>query len=184
MEKLRVLASSWLLATFGGIGYVFLKDNNIKVFDATLNDPLLDKMLLSLLISFTGMLGISFLWFLDSRVYRSLFASTFLEALHLEQKSIYLIQIRHQIAKNTRTNNNGVVKFISLYYLIMILFLSFISLFFIIYTCTSLGDNCPLIILIPFIILIYFEIYRAFKHNSNANWVKIKHNNKRYVHID
>lgn len=81
----RTLASTWLLAAFGGIGLV-LKDH---VGGA--------PTLLIAGIAAAGGLGVALLWILDCLVYHSLLAATFTEQLKLESHHSWLPPVAHNM---------------------------------------------------------------------------------------
>ena len=82
-HQYRMLASTWLLAMFGGVGF------------ALSHDPL--GVPPELLVTVTGLaaaLGVTQLWSLDLRVYHQLLDSCFAEGLRLERLYAWLPQIR------------------------------------------------------------------------------------------
>jgi hypothetical protein len=83
----RALASTWLLAAFGGVGYVL--SNNVGGHAA----------LLSAAIGAAAALGIVLLWMLDLQVYHSLLVGAFSEQLRLEREHRWLPQSAHQMQK-------------------------------------------------------------------------------------
>jgi hypothetical protein len=86
----RALASTWLLAAFGGVGYVL--SNNVGGHAA----------LLSAAIGAAAALGIVLLWILDLQVYHSLLVGAFSEQLRLEREHPWLPQSAHQMQKAHR----------------------------------------------------------------------------------
>ncbi len=83
-SRYRQLASTWLLATFGAMG--FCLSNN---FDLSFS-----KNLLIAGIAFAGMVGIVLLWVIDLLAYHQLLGSFFVEGLKLELEYSWLPPIR------------------------------------------------------------------------------------------
>jgi hypothetical protein len=75
--KIRVLASTWLLATFGGIGFIATKEINIGV-------PVTG---LITILCFASSIGITVLWILDLLIYQQLCNCWFQCRNELEHKS-------------------------------------------------------------------------------------------------
>src|SRR5262249_13324069 len=73
----RTIASTWLLATIGGIGFVL---------GSTFNSTIIDFRLAGALIASAGAVGIFLLWLLDVKVYHRLLLAVFDEAKTLETK--------------------------------------------------------------------------------------------------
>jgi hypothetical protein len=82
-SQYRILASTWLLAAFGAIGYV-LTAEHLAVSAASI----------VLLVSLAGSVGILLLWTLDLLVYHRLLDANFLEGLKLELEFPAVPQIR------------------------------------------------------------------------------------------
>src|SRR5512134_877134 len=81
----RSLASTWLLATFAGIGFV-LKDIHTPYSHLFIGG-----------IALAGALGILMLWLLDLKVYHLLLAAAFAEQLRLERKYDWLPRMAHSM---------------------------------------------------------------------------------------
>jgi len=111
----KSLASTWLLATFGAIGFIMI--NKIEPKELTI-----------CIISFAGSIGIFLLWLIDLRVYQQLLAANFVEGYELEKKYSWLPQIRHSITKTQKTGT--VVSNLSWFYIIAIEILFVTSIFF------------------------------------------------------
>lgn len=79
----RTFASTWLLATFGGIGFI-LKET-----------PTAHPLLLVAGVSAAGALGIHLLWLMDIMVYHRLLTAVFAEQLLLEGRYARLPQTAH-----------------------------------------------------------------------------------------
>jgi len=78
-----LLASTWLLASFTGIGFVITKLNG---------DP--SEALILCLISAGGSVGILIIWALDILGYHRLLAANFIEGLRIEIENQHLPQTR------------------------------------------------------------------------------------------
>lgn len=65
--KIRSLASTWLLATFAGVGFVLTKQG----------DFVFDKSTISILICWAGAIGVLVLWVLDLQLYQRLLNAWF-----------------------------------------------------------------------------------------------------------
>jgi hypothetical protein len=83
----RALASTWLLAAFGAIGFILAKDFN----------PIIAKDLLIATIGICGAIGIYLLWVLDLLVYQRLLDAAFVEAKKLETRNTWLPQVRNNM---------------------------------------------------------------------------------------
>lgn len=81
----RSLASTWLLATFGGTGFV-LTETIEWVFD---------EALIIGFIGVAGSIGIVLLWLIDIMVYQRLLHAAFVTGVKLEERYPWLPPIRH-----------------------------------------------------------------------------------------
>ncbi len=81
----RVLASTWLLATFGAMGFSLTQ---------TLHAALPTEVV-TLALGVAGAIGIFLLWILDLLVYHRLLDASFTEALKLETAFPQVPQVRH-----------------------------------------------------------------------------------------
>ena len=81
--RYRLLASTWFLAAFGGMGYVLSAHNKIPFPSAWI----------ILGISVAASLGIQLLWVIDLLVYRRLSDANFLTGLKLEKTNPTLPQV-------------------------------------------------------------------------------------------
>lgn len=70
----RGLASTWLLATFAGVGYLFSKDSRFP-----------DPYLMGASVFLAGGVGIRLIWMLDLGVYHQLLIAVFQEGYRLEK---------------------------------------------------------------------------------------------------
>ncbi len=87
----RGVASSWLLATFGAVGFLlFGKDGDIA------------HPWMAAAICILGALGISLLWMLDLHIYQRLLVAAFEQGRVLEDKFAWLPQIRNTMRKYTK----------------------------------------------------------------------------------
>ena len=80
----RNMASGWLLATFGAMGFVLTQKIDIG----------LDRELIIALIALAGGTGIALLWVLDLLVYHHLLDACFIEGLILERRYAWLPPFR------------------------------------------------------------------------------------------
>jgi hypothetical protein len=80
----RTLASTWLLAAFGAMG--FLLTNELAVA--------LPTEVVVLAVGFAASTGLTLLWVLDLLVYHRLLDASFVEALKIEEKYPQLPQVR------------------------------------------------------------------------------------------
>jgi hypothetical protein len=89
----RNMASAWLLATFGGMGFAVTQTIHVG----------LPRELVLALVALAGGAGIALLWVIDLLVYHRLLISCFAEGVMLEHRYPWLPQIRH----NMRTTQPG-----------------------------------------------------------------------------
>jgi len=82
-HQYRLLASTWLLAMFAGVGFALSKQ------DLTIPAELIVSVL-----GLAGAIGITQLWNLDIRVYHQLLDSCFVQSLKLEREYPWLPQLR------------------------------------------------------------------------------------------
>lgn len=88
----RSLTSTWLLATFGGIGFVLQEQASL-----TLYVPYLIAA-----IAYAGAAGVLLLWLLDLGVYHKLLSSAFSEQLRLEKQNTWLPQVAHKMMETQK----------------------------------------------------------------------------------
>lgn len=106
-SKYRSLASTWLLATFAGIGFILSEKLNMTIpIDLTISA-----------ISVAGSIGIYLLWNLDHMVYHRLLESTFVECFKLEDEYQWLPKAAHNM-RIMQENGIGVSSRILLFYLV------------------------------------------------------------------
>lgn len=82
-HQYRILASTWLLAMFAGVGFALSKENL----------PFPPELLIGV-VGLAGAVGVTLAWNLDLRVYHQLLDSYFVEGLRLEREHRWLPQIR------------------------------------------------------------------------------------------
>jgi len=85
----RALASTWMLATFAGIGVVISKDLSVQF----------PKELIIAAMGLASAVGLSLLWMLDLLVYQRLLDSAYYEARKLEIDQPWLPQVRNNMRK-------------------------------------------------------------------------------------
>jgi hypothetical protein len=88
-HQYRLLASTWLLATFVAMGYVLI---NLEVSKGDWLSPHRDLVIAG--IALLGAIGIRLIWILDVRVYHQLLDACFVEGLRLEHKNDWLPSVR------------------------------------------------------------------------------------------
>lgn len=86
----RTLASTWLLAAFTGVGFVFSQTGW----------PV-DRELAAVLIALAGALGIFLVWILDVLVYHDLLIGSYVAGLELEQRYPWIPPGRSNFARLT-----------------------------------------------------------------------------------
>lgn len=102
----RALASTWLLASFAGMGYVAAQQRlGIDV----------NRWFVIALIAFAGALGIALLWNLDLLVYHQLLDVNFEEAKHLEDLYPWLPRTRTRMVHVMP--GEGVLRRVVLFYI-------------------------------------------------------------------
>jgi hypothetical protein len=120
---IRALASAWILAAIGSIGWLFNSYNFL-----TWAVP---QGLLMVMISTLASLGISTLWVLDQHVFQRLLNSVFLVGLKLEKDDPELPPIRSMMIKTQE--GSGASKWQLLFYIVPIAIFtsfSFLLIFF------------------------------------------------------
>lgn len=183
MEKVRLLASTWLLATLGGILFLFVRGSNIMLFNAE-SGALWDKALIASLIAFSGASGISFLWVLEGRVFRGLLAATWLFAMRLETQCEGLMGFRQSITQYSNIKSHGTSWVVGLYYQSQVFFLLVLSALFFawhVYSATSVSSawNAGLSFLAGFLFAI-LVVGRLRRFCNGANWRSIAKANPRW----
>ncbi|RYF88110.1 MAG: hypothetical protein EOO00_11655 [Chitinophagaceae bacterium] len=140
----RLLASTWLLASLGAIGYILQGDLTTVV----------DKKILIGSIGLVANIGIYLLWLLDIKVYHRLLHSAFKQGIYLEIKYDWLPRTRidmligHQAGDVTRST--------SLYYVCSTTLLGLIGAISFVF---NFNETLPrLLVIIAFVILSVIQI--------------------------
>ncbi len=90
--RYRTLASTWLLATFAGIGFMF----SDKV------EPPIPREIVSVMIAVAGAIGISLLWLIDVLIYHDLLIAGYAVGKQLEDLYPWLPPVRSNFSLLTR----------------------------------------------------------------------------------
>ena len=105
-SRYRALASTWLLAAFGGIGFVLTTELSFVTLPAEWAVAL---------VGLAAAAGVYLLWMLDLLVYHRLLDAAFVEAWRLEERHPWLPQVRAGMMK--LQNAVGVLRYVRLFYL-------------------------------------------------------------------
>lgn len=89
-NRYRSLASTWILAAFVGIGYLFSRHKIDLPFNTSIAVVILCVL---------ATIGISLLWHLDIVVYQKLWFGTIIEMARLEKKNKWLLGVNNEILK-------------------------------------------------------------------------------------
>lgn len=89
-SKYRALASTWLLATFGAVGFVLSQDSLQLPFD---------RLAGASALALAGAIGIALLWNLDLMVYHRLLDAVFVAALEVEARNTAIPPIRTNMVR-------------------------------------------------------------------------------------
>ncbi len=95
-SRYRILASTWLLATFTGMGFV------VTALGGDLGQA---KWLIVSALAAAGATGVLLLWNLDLRVYHRLLDAVFIQALSLEESYPWLPQVRRAIISSQKSGD-------------------------------------------------------------------------------
>ncbi len=98
--KYRILASSWLLATFVAIGFLLSKDNLLPF----------SHLIAVTIICVIGILGLYLLWYEDTFVQELLLDINVVEALELEKRNSWIPQLHHRFLHLYKNTNARFVK--------------------------------------------------------------------------
>jgi hypothetical protein len=101
----RGIASTWLLATFGGLGFVFSGKTAFPI----------DAILVGFGIALAGAAGIILLWILDLQVYHVLLEANYHTGLELERHHAELGSLRKYT--NRLTRGRGVLPRVQVFYI-------------------------------------------------------------------
>jgi len=91
-SRYRALASTWLLAAFAGIGFVFTQ---------TVTAPW-PREVIAVAIALAGAVGITLLWVLDVLVYHELLIAGYVVGKRLEERYAWLPPVRTNFSKLTK----------------------------------------------------------------------------------
>lgn len=103
----RVLASTWLLAMFAGVGFVLTAEKL----------PISYQLIMTFL-GVSSAFGITLLWNLDLRVYHQLLDSCFVEGLKIEKNNLWLPQLRSNMLKTQNVKPLGVLARVVWFYIL------------------------------------------------------------------
>lgn len=96
----RIMASTWLLATFSAIGFLLSVDELLPF----------DHLLAVVFICFIGITGLYFLWYEDTVVQELLLDMHVVEGLSLEKKHLWLPQLHHCFLHLYKKGQTPIVK--------------------------------------------------------------------------
>jgi hypothetical protein len=114
----RTLASSWMLATFAGIGFTLVNAKNIPF----------DWHLAASGVALLGAIGLSLLWMLDVLVYNRLLEAIFYTGILIEEAHPELAPFRRYTV--LITGHSGAILFVVVFYTVAVSVLLLISAFF------------------------------------------------------
>ena len=130
--RYRALASTWLLATFAGIGFVTTQETLGEFFS---------PLLLASGIGVMGSIGITLLWVLDLMVYHRLLNAAFIEGLNLEGRHLELPAIRHNMMHYT--GPKGVLPRVVFFYSVGGVVPLAVSAITLVSWTRNCGEDCP-----------------------------------------
>jgi hypothetical protein len=158
-SKYRSLASTWLLATFAGIGFILSEKLNMLIpLDLTIAA-----------IAVAGSIGIYLLWNLDHMVYHRLLESAFIECLKLEDEYDWLPKAAHNM-RTLQEGGKGVSSRILLFYLVPQFILYIIAIFSYIHwlNCSYLNIYSAVILLLVLsLIVVVKDMYTSTQKSIN-----------------
>jgi hypothetical protein len=108
-HQYRFLASSWMLALFAAIGYVF----------TSVNTPF-DKFTITFFLSTVSSIGFTLIWMLDLRVYHQLLEAYFVEGLKLEDQHKDIPQVRNNMLYSQSSASSEILTTVVYFYLFCI----------------------------------------------------------------
>ena len=112
----RKLASHWLLASLGAIGFLLSKKEDVPI----------NIWALVIGICLAASVGILVIWFLDMKVYHELLHAAFREGVRLEREFPQLLpQIRNNMVKSQL--GGDIIKRVMLYYFFSFLLLAIVA---------------------------------------------------------
>jgi hypothetical protein len=115
----RLLASTWLIGCFAGIGFTLDKKPVL---------PRLSTEVMCAAIGFTGAIAIFLLWLMDICVYQRLLTLNFSRGLKLEEDNTWLPQIRRDIMEKFKGN---LPRMTSIFYAAMLFILWSVGVIFV-----------------------------------------------------
>lgn len=98
--KYRLISSTWLLATFAAIGFLFSFEKSLPM----------DHLLAAVFVCILGIFGQLFLWYEDNIVQEILLDLHVIESLKLEKKNPWLSQIHHRFLHLYKFGTTPIVK--------------------------------------------------------------------------
>lgn len=181
MGQLRIMASTWLLATLGAVGLVLINGSDIDLFPSDRFNGLFDNYLVAALATLSGAIGVCLLWFLDSRVFRKLMATTYAEAINLEKTSSFLYPVRIRQSNTVRAKGKHVPHYISMYFACIVFFLMFLFSLFVGLCCLVYSQNkwLSFIISLLLIILTSYCLCKYVEIAGEINWLKFLNGDKK-----
>jgi hypothetical protein len=120
-NQYRLLASTWMIASLGGIGFVLKSSAS----DGWAVD--LEKTFVCCLIALSGAVSILMLWLVDIGVYQRLLSQYFNEGMAMEQGEPWLPQMRNQTRREFKGKLSRIISF---YYIGLFVFLSAVACIF------------------------------------------------------
>ncbi len=153
----RLLASTWLLASLGAIGFILFKSDFKLTYQL--------QIICGLCI--VSSIGIFLLWIIDLRTYHQLLVSSFMEGLLLEYRFDWLPKIRQNMINSL---NGDVTKKVVYYYsaTISLLLLIMMVAFLLWQNDILIGYKIGLVIGLS-IVIIFLNIYMMKKSSIHMN---------------
>jgi hypothetical protein len=153
----RKLASHWLLATLGAIGFLLSKKEDVPV----------NIWALVIGICLAASVGILVIWFLDMKVYHELLHAAFREGVKLEREfPQFLPQIRNNMVKSQL--GGDIIRRVMLYYFFSILLLAVvanISVWMYCLSCQVVG----IAVNVSSLGFLFF-LFKVMRHSSTRNF--------------
>lgn len=162
----RLLASTWLLASLGAIGFL-LKDDKSSWLNS-------NKLYLIGAIGLVGSLGIMLLWILDIRVYHKLLHSVFIRGVLLELQYPWLPKIRTDMLLSQETGD--VTSNTKLYYICSAVFLQAISLIAFVSGSSGITNKIAILLagLLVMLAVVFFMRRSSMSLRSKKLYKKLK----------
>jgi hypothetical protein len=165
--KYRVMASTWLLATFAALGFIFTQTLNTRI----------PGELIAAGIATASAIGISLIWVLDLLVYHRLLAAAFAEGYELEQQYDWLPCI-HTNMYNLH-NGIGVLPKVVWFYLSGVAIQSLIGSVTLSIWLSEKYPNLFWAILLSYIGLVLYALLTIYR--ATGNTIEIEEQINRYV---